>query len=228
MRDREGRLATRKKARKRAPGGDPKRLTPIGYILRETWRNRSRTFFSIAGIASLALLFILFSSMDEGLKDYFEKETEGVPSDESKELFKVKQVMDDWVYLISVLCWALMVLVVANTATITVVERKLELGSLRAIGISSVQVSFLVIGSMMLIVASGIASGLIASLILIPVLDIANLSILGGGLDLPLVYDPVSILNTLLLGLGSGALGLIPPLLMIIRSSPMEVLRDAG
>ncbi|MBN1389081.1 MAG: ABC transporter permease [Candidatus Thermoplasmatota archaeon] len=228
MRDRENRLATRKRAKKSAPWGTPKKLTPLGYMVREVWRNRSRTFMSAAGIASLALLFILFSSMEQGLDDHFRGETEDVPTEESIELFKVKQVMDDWVYLISALCWTLMVLVIVNTATITVVERKFELASLRALGLSSVQVSFLVGSSMMLIVSFGIMAGIIASVVIIPLLDIANLSLLGGGLDLPLVYDPISIVNTLLLGLGAGALGLIPPLLMIIRSSPMEVLRDAG
>ena len=227
MRDREGKLAG-PRGKKRYLNRTPKKLTPTGYILRETWRNRSRTLMSIAGIASLALLFILFSSMDKGLDDYFEEETEGVPTDESKELYQVKQVMDDCVYLISVLCWALMVLVIANTATITVVERRFELASLRALGISSVQVSFLVVGSMMMIVALGITAGLITSLAAIPLVDKANLSLMGGTLDLPLVYDPLSLMGTVLLGVGAGALGLIPPLLMIIRSSPMEVLRDAG
>lgn len=182
---------------------------------------------SIAGIASLTLLFILFSSMDAGLEEYFKNETAGAPSEESKELYEVKQVMDDWVYLITVLCWVLMLLVIANTAIITVVERRFELASLRALGISSVQVSSLVIGSMMIIVVGGILIGLVLGSVLVPVLDYANLS-LGGNVDLPLALDPVSFINILLLGLLSGALGLLAPLMMIIRSSPLEVLRDAG
>lgn len=228
MKDKKGRLAGPRKGRKGTPNATPIKLTPTGYIFRETWRNRSRTLMSMAGIASLALLFILFSSMDRGLEEYFENETQGAPSDESKELYKVKQVMDDWVYLISVLCWVLMVLVIVNTAMITVVERRFELASLRALGISSVQVSYLVVGSMMLIVAMGIAAGLIVGIALVPIVDRANLSLLGGNLDLPLAYDPISMLNTIILGLGAGAIGLIPPLLKIIRSSPMEVLRHAG
>ena len=217
------------RAKERKPLNEaPRRLTPFGYMLRETWRNRSTTIMSMAGIASLVLLFVLFSSMDRGLDEYFEEESEGDPSEESKELFKVKQVMDDWVYLISVLCWALMILVIANTAMITVVERRFELASLRALGISSIQVSFLVAGSIMMIVGMGVLAGLLAAVAVVPLVDNANLTLLGGELDLPLVYDPLSILNTILLGLGAGALGLIPPLIRIIRSSPMEVLRDAG
>lgn len=227
MRDNNRRLAPLRR-RGKGPGKDvPKKLTPFQYILRETWRKRSRTLMSIAGIASLALLFILFSSMDAGLEEYFRNETEGVPSEESKELYEVRQVMDDWVYLITVLCWVLMLLVIANTAIITVVERRFELASLRALGISSVQVSLLVIGSMMIIVVGGIAGGLILGAALVPLLDYANLS-LGGNVDLPLALDPVSFINIILLGLLSGAMGLLAPLLMIIRSSPLEVLRDAG
>jgi putative ABC transport system permease protein len=165
--------------------------------------------------------------MDAGLDNYFENETSGAPSEESKELFEVKQVMDDWVYLITVLCWVLMLLVVANTAIITVVERKFELASLRALGISSVQASLLVIGSMGIIVLGGIFAGMVLGSALVPLLDQANLS-LGGNVDLPLVLDPISFLNILLLGILSGALGLLAPLMMIIRSSPLEVLRHAG
>jgi len=228
MKDKKGRLAGPRVNRGGSLNKTPKKLTPTGYIFRETWRNRSRTLMSMAGIASLALLFILFSSMDRGLEEYFDKESDGVPSDQSKELYQVKQVLDDWVYLISVLCWALMVLVIVNTAMITVVERRFELASLRALGISSIQVSYLVVGSIMMIVAMGIAIGMIFGIILIPILDMANLSLLSGDLDLPLSYDPISLLNTVLLGLGAGALGIVPPLLKIIRSSPMEVLRHAG
>ncbi|MGA1819779.1 MAG: FtsX-like permease family protein [Thermoplasmatota archaeon] len=228
MKDSEGNLAGPRGGRKDALNQPPRKLTPAGYIFRETWRNRSRTLMSMAGIASLALLFILFSSMDQGLEEYFENESEGVPSDESKELYKVKQVMDDWVYLISVLCWVLMVLVIVNTAMITVVERRFELASLRALGISSIQVSYLVVGSMMMIVMMGIVAGMIAGIAIVPIVDSANLSLLGGNMDLPLAYDPISLLHTVILGLGAGALGLVPPLLKIIRSSPMEVLRHAG
>jgi len=181
---------------------------------------------SMAGIASLTLLFILFSSMDAGLENYFDNESEGVPTDESIELFNVKQVMDDWVYLITLLCWILILLVIANTAIITVVERRSELATLRALGVSSTQVSFLVIGSMMMIVVGGLVSGIVLGIATVPILDQANISI-GTNVDLPLVLDPISFVYVLGLGLISGALGLLAPLLMIIRSSPLEVLRNA-
>jgi ABC-type lipoprotein release transport system permease subunit len=227
MRDRNNRLAPLRRRRKGPNKDVPNRLTPLNYILRETWRKRSRTLMSVAGIASLTLLFILFSSMDAGLDEYFENETEGAPSEESKELYEVKQVMDDWVYLITVLCLALMFLVIANTAIITVVERRFELASLRALGISSLQVSYLVIGSMTIIITAGLIAGLLFGSAIVPLLDYANLS-LGGNVDLPLVLDPISFVTIALLGLLSGGLGLIAPLMMIIRSSPLEVLRNAG
>jgi hypothetical protein len=206
----------------------PKKLTPAGYILRDTWRNRSRTLMSMAGIAALSLLFVIFSSMESGLDDYFEEDDTGVPPEERQELFQVKEVMDDWVYLITLLCWVLMVLVVANTSIITVVERKFELASLRALGISSFQVSLLISGSMGIIVMGGVMAGLILGAISVPLLNGANLALLGGGIDLPLTLDPLTILYTLLLGLISGVVGLVPPLSMISRSSPLEVLRNAG
>jgi putative ABC transport system permease protein len=121
----------------------------------------------------------------------------------------------------------LILLVIANTAIITVVERRSELSTLRALGVSSFQVSFLVIGSMMIIVIGGLVSGIILGIATVPILDQANISI-GTNVDLPLVLDPISFVYILVLGSISGALGLLAPLLMIIRSSPLEVLRNAG
>ncbi len=206
----------------------PKKLTPAGYILKDTWRNRSRTLMSMAGIAALSLLFVIFSSMETGLDEYFEEDDTGVPPEERQELYQVREVMDDWVYLITLLCWVLMVLVVANTSIITVVERKFELASLRALGISSFQVSLLISGSMGIIVMGGVLTGLILGAISVPLLNEANLALLGGDIDLPLTLDPMTIIYTLLLGLVSGLVGLVPPLSMISRSSPLEVLRNAG
>jgi ABC-type lipoprotein release transport system permease subunit len=206
----------------------PKRLTPGGYILRDTWRNRSRTLMSMAGIAALSLLFVIFSSMETGLDEYFEEDDTGVPPEERQELYQVREVMDDWVYLITLLCWVLMVLVVANTSVITVVERRFELASLRALGISSFQVSLLITGSMGIIVMGGVLTGLVLGAVSVPLLNEANLALLGGGIDLPLTLDPMTIIYTILLGLVSGVVGLVPPLSMISRSSPLEVLRNAG
>jgi len=206
----------------------PGRLTPTGYILRDTWRNRSRTLMSMAGIAALSLLFVVFSSMETGLEEYFSEDDTGVPTEERQELFQVKEVMDDWVYLITLLCWVLMVLVVANTSIITVVERRFELASLRALGISSFQVSLLISGSMGIIVIGGVLAGLVIGAVSVPLLNGANLAIQGDGIDIPLTLHPLTILYTLLLGLVSGVIGLVPPISMISRSSPLEVLRNAG
>ncbi|MFO8050631.1 MAG: ABC transporter permease [Thermoplasmatota archaeon] len=199
---------------------------PIGYILRDTWRNRSRTIFAAAGIASLTLLFMLFNSMDMGLEEYFEEETAGVPTEEEKELYNVKEVMNNWTYLITVICGILMVLVVANTSIITVVERKYELASLRALGISSFQVSIIVIGSMTIIVLAGLLSGLAFGALMVLLLDSAKVSILGGGIGLPLSLDPMLVAYVMALGAISSLVGMAVPLLMLNRRSPLEVLKD--
>ncbi|MFW3146824.1 MAG: ABC transporter permease [Thermoplasmatota archaeon] len=205
----------------------PRALGPLGYIIKDTLRNRSRTLLAMGGIASLTLLFVLFSSMDQGLDDFFSEETSGAPSDEQKELFKVKEVMDNWVYLITVLCWVLMVLVVANTSIITVMERKFELASLRALGISSSQVSLLVSGSIVIIVLGGVAMGLLFGIMFVPIIDRANIAFTEGGVGLPLSMDPMIALYSFGMGIVSAAIGLIPPLVMINKQSPLEVLRHA-
>lgn len=227
MRRRGGLAPPRKKrGARRVESGHRKGFGPIGYILRDTWRNRSRTIFAAAGIASLTLLFVLFNSMDMGLERYFEDETAGVPTEEEKELYNVKEVMDNWTYLITVICGILMVLVVANTSIITVVERKFELASLRALGISSLQVSFIVMGSMLLIVLAGLFSGLALGVLMVPLLDSANVSFLGEGIGLPLSLDPMLVIYVIALGGISSMVGMTAPLLILNKRSPLEVLRD--
>jgi ABC-type lipoprotein release transport system permease subunit len=180
---------------------------------------------SISSIAALSFLFVMFMSMDRGFSEFFEDDT-GVPTDEQKDLFEVKGVMEDWVYLISALCMALMVLVVANTGIITVVERRLELASLRAIGIPSARVSILVAGSLALILYGGILLGTVLGLACIPLLDRVNLTIGAEGIGFPFAFDWKIIGYMIVIGTLSGTIGSSLPLYMMMRSSPLEVLRD--
>ncbi|MGA1821648.1 MAG: ABC transporter permease [Thermoplasmatota archaeon] len=204
------------------------KFTPIDYILRDSWRKRSRTILSIAGLAVLSFLFVLFASMQEGLSDYDPDEDEEHTLQEKEDLLLIKDVMNKWIYLISILCWTLMVLVVANTSGITVIERKHELATLRAIGLSGIQVSLLVIGGMAVVVYSGIISGMLLGIAFIPILDGANLVLWEAGTAFPFSFNVNTILITLGIGTVSGIIGLIPPLVMVNRSAPAEVLRDAG
>ena len=203
-----------------------KRLNPVTYILKETWRNKSRTSLSIAGLAALSFLFVIFSSMQAGLEEYASGDT-GIPTQEDNDLILVKEVMDNWIYLITILCWTLMVLVVTNTSGINEKKRKGELATLRALGLSSFQVSSLIIGGMALIIYGGIAAGTILGIVCIPILDGVSLDLMGGGLAFPFSFDPNTILVTLLIGTVSGVVGMIPPVIIINRSRPAEVLRDA-
>jgi putative ABC transport system permease protein len=180
---------------------------------------------SLSSIAGLSFLLVMFMSMDRGFDDFFEDDT-GVPSEEQKELFQVKEVMDNWVYLISALCMVLMVLVVANTGIITVIERKRELASLRALGISMPKVAFLVAGSLSIILYGGLIAGTAFGIACIPVLDRVNLSLTSGGIGFPFSFDPRTVLFSLIIGTFAGVIGSSLPLLLMIRSSPLEVLRD--
>ncbi|MEA3558967.1 MAG: FtsX-like permease family protein [Candidatus Thermoplasmatota archaeon] len=238
MRDRKGKLAPLRKR-----GGDSgarkvqaRGFGPLGYILRDTWRNRSRTILAMAGIASLSLLFIMFTSMDRGLEDYFDERDEETSQQsgedvvvprEDQELWEVKKVMNNWTYLITIICAILMTLVVANTSIITVVERKFELASLRALGISSIQVSSLVIGSISITVIGGLVSGIVLGAVVVPLLDRTNISMVGNGIGLPLTMDLEMIGYVFILGTVSSLIGMIAPLLLINRQSPLEVLRNA-
>ncbi len=211
--------------KERASANRNVRFGPITYISRDVWRNRSRTIMSLSSIAALSFLFVLFMSMDQGFSDFFEDDI-GVPSDEQKELYEVKGVMENWVYLISALCMALMVLVVANTGIITVLERKQELATLRAIGISLPKVATLVAGSLSIILYGGILIGTLLGMACIPILDRVNVSLFSDGIGFPFSFDPSTIVLSLLIGTGAGLLGSSLPLFILTQSSPLEVLRD--
>ncbi len=201
------------------------RFGPVSYVFKEVWRNRSRTLMSISSIAALSFLFVLFMSMESGFEDFFEDDT-GVPSEDQKDLFEVKGVMEQWIYLITGLCMVLMVLVVANTGVITVIERKQELASLRAMGIPSLKVGLLVGGSLALILYGGIFSGTILGLVSIPLLDRVNITLAADGIGFPFAFEWRTIFYIITIGTVSGAVGSSMPLFLMLRSSPLEVLRD--
>ncbi|HHD16295.1 MAG TPA: ABC transporter permease [Euryarchaeota archaeon] len=205
--------------------GRKARFSPVDYILKDLWRNRSRTIMSMSSVAALSFLFVLFSSMDAGFADFFSGDT-GVPSDEQKELYKVKGVMENWVYLITALSLILMALVVSNTGIITVVERRFELATLRALGISMPRVIFMVSASLAMILYGGVLMGTVLGLLCIPLLDRVSLTLFTQGIGFPLSFDPTLIWRSFLVGTLAGAIGASLPLIFIARSSPLEVLRD--
>jgi predicted lysophospholipase L1 biosynthesis ABC-type transport system permease subunit len=201
------------------------RFGPVSYVIRDVWRNRSRTMMSIYSIAALAFLFVIFMSMDRGFQEFFEDDT-GVPTEEQKDLYEVKGVMENWVYLITTLCLVLMVLVVANTGIITVVERRKELASLRAMGIPSGKVGSLVAMSLAMILYGGILMGLLLGLAAIPLLDRVNFTIGAEGIGFPFAFDWRTVVYIFLIGTVAGTIGFLMPLSLMMRSSPLEVLRD--
>ncbi len=150
----------------------------------------------------------------------------GVPTPEMLELQPAKLVMENWVLLISGMCIVLMVLVIANTGLITVVERRSELASLRAIGISAPKVSMLVGGSLGIILYTGLILGTILGIAAVPLLDQVNINIFAEGIGFPFKFEPMIFLQLLIFGTISGSIGSAFPLFKMFNSSPLEVLRD--
>lgn len=204
-------------------------ISPGSYIAKDLWRNRSRALFSISGMACLALLLVLFSSMRAGLDGYFEdiRDEQGEPTKEQIDLNNVKHVLDRWVYLIGVLCLMLFALIVANTATINVLERKFELATMRAIGLSSIQVHSLLIGSIALQLFLGTVIGASIGFALTPFLDGTTISFRGEGLGIPFAIDRSVFLSLFGIVVLAGAVGSIPPLVLARLGRPQEVLRNA-
>ena len=203
-----------------------RRFGPVRYVLKDALRNMSRTMASLMSIASLTFLFIVFSSLQAGLDEHF-KEDIGAPSMEDDQLYEIREVLESWTFLITSMCYIMTALVVANTTAMNVSERRVELASLRAVGLGNPQVFLLVCGSTASVLYPGMLIGLITGVSVVPLLDGAGLSVLSGGMPLPFSLSWAAVLRALALGTVSGAIGLAPPLLMISWSRPAEVLRNA-
>jgi ABC-type antimicrobial peptide transport system permease subunit len=177
-------------------------------------------------LAIVSTVLTLFLAVDAGLDDHFRNDV-GIPSDENKELFEVKEVMGSWSSFMLFLCASLMVLSTANTSSMDILERRFELSTLRALGTRLPQVLVLLLSPLMLVFISGLVLG--------PVLVFASVSLMGNDPRLPLGPDlgvPLSLdigtfVFVMAVGTLAAALGTAPSLLSVLGRSPMEVLRDA-
>jgi len=208
------------------PSGGKRVLSPARYMIKDLWRNRSRVVLSTSGMVALVFTMVLFSSLQNGLEDYLSGK-EGVPDREEIELEQVGAAMDRWILVIVPLCAILLALVVANTSMINVMERRFELATLRALGLSTSQVFALVTGAMGAQLMIGVAFGSVLGMVATLMLDGVPLSIAGGGLGLPMSFDRDMFVILLLITAVSAVVGMMFPLFMITRARPQEVLRNA-
>ncbi len=202
------------------------RFGPVRYIWRHVWGERGRNLLTFMSLAIVSIVLTLFMAVDAGLNDHFRDDV-GIPNEENKELFEVKEVIGSWSSFMLFLCASLMVLSTANASSMDILERRFELSALRAIGTRLHQVLVLLLSPLMLVVISGLVVG--------PILVTATITVMGSDPRLPLGPDlgvPLSVhLDTFIFVMAVGtlaaAVGTAPSLISVLGRSPLEVLRDA-
>jgi cell division protein FtsX len=202
------------------------RFGPIRYIWRQVWGERGRNLLTFLSLAIMSTVLTLFLAANEGLDDHFSDDI-GVPSDENKELFEVREVISGWSSFMLFLCASLMALSTANASSMDILERRFELSTLRAIGTRFHQVIMLLISPLVLVMISGLVMG--------PIIVFASLSImgddprlpLGPDLGVPLSFSLGTFLFVMAVGTLAAAFGAAPSLVSVLTRSQLEVLRDA-
>jgi ABC-type antimicrobial peptide transport system permease subunit len=126
-------------------GGSPKqRFGILTYILTSITKHRWRTILTVIGIAVPIAFFILFAAMSEGLNQYIlEQELENSANKENYE--EMSKIVNAWTNVMLVIIAIMIIIIITNTILMSTSERKFELGVLKAIGISSDQILYLVL-----------------------------------------------------------------------------------
>jgi ABC-type lipoprotein release transport system permease subunit len=209
-----------------ASGRHHGRFGPLKYIWRHLWGERGRNVITFMSLAVVSTVLALFLAVDDGLTMHFRNDV-GVPTDENKELFEVKEVVGTWSSFMVFLCASLMALSTANAASMDVLERRFELSTLRALGTGLPNVILLLLTPLSLVVLVGLIFGPLLVRFYILLLGSDPRLPLGPDLGVPLHLGLGTLAFVLAVGSMAAVLGAVPSLASVLSRSPLEVLRDA-
>lgn len=185
-----------------------------GLVIHGTWRDMDRYFGY--DDASGYLLRVQPGIASEEVRGRIEKlygESRHVTVDSNTALkARLFQMLDEMFRLFDVLAWIAMIVAalgVVNTMTMSVLERIQEIGMLRALGMTRLQVSKMIMAEALLLGLIGAAFGLTFGYFLSRVLIMAVNGL--NGYDLAFRMPPDAILGCLLIGLGVSQVAAIWP-----------------
>lgn len=180
----------------------------------------------MSSLTIVSTVLTLFLSMDAGLSGHFRDDT-GVPTEENKELFEIKEVVGSWSSFMLFLCASLMFLTTANASSMDILERRFELSTLRALGTRLHHVMLLLVSPMAMVVFLGLLAGPMAVMGTLSFMGSDPRLPLGPDLGVPLAMDPIIVLSVVGIGSAAALVGMAPSLASVLHRSPLEVLRDA-
>lgn len=114
-----------------------KRFNVISYVTRSLLERKLRTMLTVGGISVCVALFILFNAFGEGLDEYISGRASSTQIEEYKEM---AELLDGWLYILTSILVIILAVTVANTMLISVSERRRELGTLKALGLTRGQI----------------------------------------------------------------------------------------
>jgi cell division protein FtsX len=137
-----------------------------------------------------------------------------------------ERALDGWLAIVSTVLVVMLVAGVSDTTLVAVAERRREIATLRAVGLSRRQVSRLVTGEVLTLAAIGLVVGLVAGATLALVFGHLHETTGGEGVFLaPVHLGPWVVAGATLLALGAAALAAAYPARRAARGSPTEALR---
>jgi hypothetical protein len=136
------------------------------------------------------------------------------------------RALDGWLAIVSTVLVVLLVAGVSDTTLVAVAERRREIATLRAVGLSRRQVSRLVTGEVLALAAIGLAVGLMVGATLAMVFGHLHEATGGEGVFLaPVSLGPWVVAGAAVLALGAATLAAAYPARRAAKGSPTEALR---
>ncbi|UCH88710.1 MAG: FtsX-like permease family protein [Thermoplasmata archaeon] len=204
-----------------------KKFSVIDYIFRSLTEHKLRTYLTVSGIAVCIALFILFNSLGEGLNDYISGRTS---SEHLERYEEMSELLDGWLNVLTSVFVIILVVAVANSMLISISERQRELGTLKAIGITSGQVRKLVFFEAWAITGLAFLIGTLLGIALALGCDQLFTSAGSGGEGLGWFFAPAkitfrTIISAAFISIVAGTLAALYPALRAASLKPAEALR---
>jgi len=198
------------------------------YILRHIAFHRTRSGFTILGIAICVAFFILFTSIGVGLQEYIEDEQLDRTQADKEKLSKTAEIVDGWVIILTGVLIVILVASILNTMLMSVSQRKREIGVLKSLGISRKQIFNMVLMEAAILTTIAFLIGSLIGLVLAFGFDAGFQGGSSSGVlrfFAPTHVTPSILFFAVVMTLGFGTLAAFFPAYMASKLTPTEAIR---
>ena len=216
-------------------------VMPIEFLLNKTGMvnpitGESEYFFASIYIADASL--IDFTEIRTGLKDAtgindraisdnenYIKRTIEMHKTEIEKQEEMRRTIDGWLMAVILLLSIITVVGISNTMLMSVTERRREIGTLKAVGVSKSRIYQIILGEAMALAGISLAIGGSAGLLLSEYFDIQYAAKAGGIFFAPTSLTPFVVLYVTGISMGVSILASLYPAWRAAKLEPTEALR---